>query len=80
MNSFTSIRYEASDGMKLQGWLLMPRSGKPKALINYIHGGPHGPYIEYSFNKRMQIFAEMGYAVFAPNFRGSGGYGKNLER
>ena len=24
--------------------------------------------------------SEMGYAVFAPNFRGSGGYGSNLER
>jgi len=28
----------------------------------------------------MQVLAEMGYAVFAPNFRGSGGYGNNLER
>ena len=28
----------------------------------------------------MQILSEMGYAVFAPNFRGSGGYGQNLER
>ena len=28
----------------------------------------------------MQAIAEMGYAVFAPNFRGSGGYGNNFER
>ena len=75
LSSFQSVKYTASDGVKLQGWLLMPRSGKPKGLVNYIHGGPHGPLIEYRYNSRMQIMAEMGYAVFAPNFRGSGGMG-----
>ncbi len=80
LNSYQSVKYTASDGVMLQGWLLMPRSGKAKALINYIHGGPHGPYIPYSFDYRMQVLTEMGYAVFAPNFRGSGGYGDNLER
>ena len=80
LNSYESIKYTTSDGVQLQGWLLMPRSGKPKALINYIHGGPHGPSIPYSFNWRTQVLAEMGYAVFAPNFRGSGSYGDNLER
>ena len=80
LNSFQSVKYETSDGVTLQGWLLMPRSGKAKALINHIHGGPHGPYNRYSFDTEMQILSEMGYAVFAPNFRGSGGYGNNLER
>ena len=80
LNPLQSVKYETSDGAMLQGWLLMPRSGKPKALINNIHGGPHGPYNEYSFNAEMQILSEMGYAVFAPNFRGSGGYGYNLEK
>ena len=75
LGSFQSVKYTASDGVKLQGWLLMPRSGKPKGLVNYIHGGPHGPTIPYSYDSRMQIMAEMGYAVFAPNFRGSGGMG-----
>ena len=80
LNSFTSINYEASDGVAMQGWLLMPKSGKPKGLVNYIHGGPHGPFTPFGFNTYMQIYAEMGYAVFAPNFRGSGGYGYNFER
>jgi dipeptidyl aminopeptidase/acylaminoacyl peptidase len=80
LNQLQSVKYKTSDGVMLQGWLLMPRSGKPKALINHIHGGPHGPFIEYRFNAGMQILSEMGYAVFAPNFRGSGGYGQNLER
>ncbi len=80
LNSFQSVKFETSDGVTLQGWLLMPRSGQAKSLINYIHGGPHGPYIDYFFNYRMQMLSEMGYAVFAPNFRGSGGYGNNLER
>lgn len=80
LNSFQSVKYQADDGVDLQGWLLMPKNGKPKALVNYIHGGPHGPYIPHQFDERMQIMAELGYAVFAPNFRGSGGYGQNFER
>lgn len=80
LNPYESVVYEASDGVKIQGWLVMPRSGKPKALINYIHGGPHGPYNGHWFDSYVQIYAELGYAVFAPNFRGSGGYGKNFER
>ena len=80
LNSFQSVKYETSDGVMLQGWLLMPRSGQAKALINHIHGGPHGPYNAFQFDTEMQILSEMGYAVFAPNFRGSGGYGNNLER
>ena len=80
LNSFTAVDYEASDGVKMQGWLLMPKTGKPKGLVNYIHGGPHGPYISYDFNTYMHIYAELGYAVFAPNFRGSGGYGYNFEK
>ena len=80
LNSFQSVTYPTSDGSMLQGWLLMPRIGEPKALINHIHGGPHGPYNEFAFFTEMQVMSEMGYAVFAPNFRGSGGYGDNLER
>ena len=80
LNSYESVKYTTDDGVTLQGWLLMPRSGKPKALINYIHGGPHGPYNQFRFQNEIQIMSEMGYAVFAPNFRGSGGYGSNLER
>ena len=80
LNSLQSVKYETSDGVMLQGWLLMPRSGQAKALINHIHGGPHGPYNAFQFDTEMQILSEMGYAVFAPNFRGSGGYGNNLER
>jgi dipeptidyl aminopeptidase/acylaminoacyl peptidase len=80
LNSLQSVKYETSDGVMLQGWLLMPRSGKAKALINHIHGGPHGVSNTYWFDTEMQILSEMGYAVFAPNFRGSGGYGQNLER
>ena len=80
LNSFQSVKYETSDGKMLQGWLLMPRSGKAKALINHIHGGPHGVSNTYRFDTEMQILSEMGYAVFAPNFRGSNSYGQNLER
>ena len=45
-----------------------------------IHGGPHGPYHAFGFNADWHLFNAMGYAVYAPNFRGSGGYGKGFER
>ncbi len=80
LSGYTSVMFEASDGVMVQGWLVLPKKGKPKGLINYIHGGPHGPYNAYDMDSYIQIYAELGYAVFAPNFRGSGGYGKQFEQ
>jgi len=48
-------------------------------LIVNIHGGPAG-VIQNAFREDFQILAGQGYAIFAPNFRGSSGYGDELLR
>jgi dipeptidyl aminopeptidase/acylaminoacyl peptidase len=46
-------------------------------LIVFAHGGPTSQYLD-SFEMQMQYFVGLGYAVVAPNFRGSSGYGKRF--
>ncbi len=72
--------FVASDGVTIPGWFQAPPGVELPPLVVYIHGGPHGPYNTYSFNMRWHLLNEMGYAVYAPNFRGSGGYGPNFEQ
>ena len=72
--------FEASDGVTIPGWFLAPKGVTNPPLVVDIHGGPHGPYHPYDFNAYWHLFNAMGYAVYAPNFRGSGGYGEGFER
>lgn len=71
--------YTARDGLKIPGYLTIPKgsSGKNLPLVVYPHGGPGvRDYLQY--DPWLQAFAGRGYAVFQPNFRGSGGYGKTF--
>lgn len=70
------IHYTSFDGLKVPAFLFLPknRSGKLPTIIS-IHGGPEGQY-RPGFNSLMQYFVYRGYAVVAPNVRGSSGYGK----
>ena len=70
------VRYRASDGMLLNGYVLLPAGIAPgKApLIAWIHGGPITRVYD-QYNGGMQLLVNRGYAVFVPNFRGSTGYG-----
>ncbi|MBU7019256.1 MAG: prolyl oligopeptidase family serine peptidase, partial [Theionarchaea archaeon] len=45
----------------------------------WLHGGPADICLN-NFDPVIQYFALNGFAVFAPNFRGSQGYGKEFER
>lgn len=71
-------KYTSRDGTRIPGYLTLPpgkNSAKNLPLVVYPHGGPEArDYISY--NRRVQMFANRGYAVFQPNFRGSSGYGK----
>jgi acetyl esterase/lipase len=69
--------YRAFDGMALEGVLTLP-PGKPDSplpLVVMPHGGPLGVSDDVGFDWWAQAFASRGYAVFQPNYRGSGGYG-----
>jgi dipeptidyl aminopeptidase/acylaminoacyl peptidase len=72
------IRWRSHDGMEIEGLLVKPagfRAGQRYPLVVRPHGGPHGA-TRVSFSAEHQIFASHGYLSFAPNFRGSGGYGQ----
>lgn len=69
--------YQSFDGRRVQGWLL--RNPDPKApLVMYLHGGP--TYLQGDWwYPEIPALALGGYHVFAPNFRGSEGFGKEFR-
>ena len=75
------IRYTASDGMVIHGYLTLPpgREAKDLPMVLLPHGGPHGPRDHWRWDLDAQLLATHGYAVLQPNYRGSGGYGDAFE-
>jgi len=73
--------YHAADGLALEGVLTLPPGPTRKRLPLVVipHGGPIGAYDQVRFDFWPQAFASRGYAVFQPNYRGSGGYGAPLR-
>lgn len=75
-----SIRYKSSDGLEITGYLTLP-VGKQKLnlpTVILVHGGPKGPRDTWGYDSEAQFLANRGYAVLQPNFRASGGYGKEF--
>ena len=70
------ISYAAPDGVKLSGWLYRPAGGQGRMpMVFSYHGGPEGQARPTLFADA-QALAASGIAVFAPNVRGSSGFGK----
>ncbi len=76
----TAIRYRARDGLEIHGYLTLPRgsSGKNLPLVMHPHGGPFGIRDRWGYDTDAQFLASRGYAVLQPNYRGSGGYGREF--
>lgn len=70
------ITYKASDGTMVPAYLTLPPGSNGKGLPAIVmpHGGPSSRD-EWGFDWQAQYFANRGYAVLQPNFRGSDGYG-----
>jgi dipeptidyl aminopeptidase/acylaminoacyl peptidase len=79
-----SIRWRSFDGMEIEGMLVKPvggHSGRRYPLLVIPHGGPHGVVTNTFFPFRNAwLMANRGWAVFEPNFRGSGNYGERFLR
>ena len=75
------ITWPSFDGLTIEGWLyLPPQTGQGKApLIVVPHGGPALAWGD-SYVHEFQVLAGRGYAVLAPNPRGSAGYGEEFSR
>lgn len=74
----TLVTYLAHDGLELSGWLYRPRgvTGPGPVVFNY-HGGPEGQS-RPSISDVTQALVARGITVFAPNVRGSTGFGKRF--
>lgn len=74
----TVIKWESFDGWIIEGILVKPvnfEPGKRYPMLVAVHGGPYGriqDMLRQYYN--LQVWANEGYVVFAPNFRGSSGY------
>jgi dipeptidyl aminopeptidase/acylaminoacyl peptidase len=75
------LRWQGSDGMPIQGLLILPvgyQEGQRVPLITWVHGGPAWLYTHSFYGAGrypQQLFAGAGYAVLLANPRGSVGWG-----
>jgi dipeptidyl aminopeptidase/acylaminoacyl peptidase len=72
------ITWHGEGGIEARGLLFRPRDvpqGQRPPLLVSVHGGPTGQTSAF-FAPSIQYFVGRGWAVFAPNARGSSGYGR----
>lgn len=89
----TLERFAARDGLEITGWLyraVEPTASAteaddatgavppgPRAALVHLHGGPESQE-RPTFSPQHQALAAAGVTVFAPNIRGSSGYGRDF--
>ncbi|KXW73579.1 dipeptidyl aminopeptidase/acylaminoacyl peptidase [Mycolicibacterium phlei] len=74
----TLERLVARDGLPFSGWLFRPPAGVPTiGAMLFLHGGPEGQG-RPGYNEFFPPLLEQGIAVFVPNVRGSGGFGRSF--
>jgi dipeptidyl aminopeptidase/acylaminoacyl peptidase len=73
------VHYKSSDGLDIPAYLTLPKGAGEKNLPTLVvpHGGPWARDY-WGYNSLAQFFANRGYAVLMPNFRGSTGFGKSF--
>jgi dipeptidyl aminopeptidase/acylaminoacyl peptidase len=73
------VRYRSFDGLEVPAFVFRPRTGAgPFPVVVMIHGGPESQY-RPSFSALTQYLVAEGFAVVAPNVRGSTGYGRAYQ-
>ena len=75
-------RFASFDGEPVPVFLFTPEGSGPFPVVVTVHGGPEAqwlPHWQPSFAPLTQYLVSRGYAVAAPNVRGSSGYGKRFE-
>jgi len=78
----TLYRFESFDGESVPVFLFEPEGEGPFPVVVTVHGGPESQWLPWfgpSFAPLTQHLVSRGYAVAAPNVRGSTGYGKRYE-
>ena len=80
-----AIQWRGADGVRVEGLLTYPidyEKGKSYPLVVQTHGGPRSSdkYGIGGWRVYIPVLAARGYAVLAPNYRGSTGYGDEFLR
>lgn len=76
-----SVWYTGAEGTRVQAWIFKPPQFDPRKrypLVVMIHGGPQGAWGNWSFRWNPVLWAAQGYVIFAPNPRGSTGFGQQF--
>ncbi|PWT91894.1 MAG: S9 family peptidase [Acidobacteria bacterium] len=77
-----NVWYDGDGGTKIQGWLFKPPkfdSTKKYPFVYLIHGGPQGAWHDgWHYRWNPALWAAQGYVIFAPNPRGSTGFGQQF--
>ena len=79
--SVTTFSYKARDGLEIPAIITSPPGVQPENLPTIVmpHGGPES-HDEVTFDWMAQYFANRGYLVLQPNFRGSDGFGDDFTK
>ena len=76
------VEWTGAMGRKIHGYIVKPNNFDPNKkypLLVLIHGGPQGAWNDsWGYRWNPEVFANAGYVVFAPNPRGSTGYGQQF--
>ena len=75
-------RLKSFDGEEIPFFLFEPDGDRPFPVVVTVHGGPESqwrPFFSQGLGPITQFLLSRGYAVAAPNVRGSTGYGKRYE-
>ncbi len=77
------VHVASFDGLEVPAFVLRPRdrdvaADGPAPVVVIIHGGPESQY-RPSFSPLAQYLVAHGFAVIAPNVRGSTGYGRRYQ-
>jgi dipeptidyl aminopeptidase/acylaminoacyl peptidase len=73
------ISYSARDGKKITGYITKPKGPGPHPLVVMPHGGPFVTEVPV-FDEWAQLFANNGYMVLQPQYRGSTKYGLDFYK
>lgn len=76
------LKWKGALNANVHGFIIKPAQFDPASkypLVVLIHGGPQGAFNDnWGYRWNPQVWANQGYVVFMPNFRGSTGYGQKF--
>ena len=72
-------RIKARDGREFPVYVTKPHGKGPWPTVVLVHGGPGVRGASWEWDDESQFLASRGYLVVRPEYRGSAGYGTDLE-